>query len=135
MSAWIVLSINYSRYQSWQVSVLIWSIELTISCVSLKSDNITCVEMSYVLATAQLIYNDFGRKEACFSITMQCSTCALFYPFLSKVHYPLTLLCLKTYMLGFFLYYCNASKNIRQSSFISLDLKVTRVHNLCNCRN
>ena len=47
---WIVLSINNSRYQSWQVSVLIWSIELSISYVSLKSDNITCVEMSYVLA-------------------------------------------------------------------------------------
>ena len=50
MSMWIVLSINNSRYQSWQVSVLIWSIELSISYVSLKSDNITCVEMSYVLA-------------------------------------------------------------------------------------
>ena len=47
---WIVLSINNSRYQSWQVSVLIWSIELSISYVSLKSDNITYVEMSYVLA-------------------------------------------------------------------------------------
>ena len=50
MSTWIILSINNSRYQSWQVSVLIWSIELSISYVSLKSDNITCVEMSYVLA-------------------------------------------------------------------------------------
>ena len=47
---WIVLSINNSRYQIWQVSVLIWSIELSISYVSLKSDTITCVEMSYVLA-------------------------------------------------------------------------------------
>ena len=32
------------------VSVSIWSIELSISYVSLKSDNITYVEMSYVLA-------------------------------------------------------------------------------------
>ena len=47
---WIVLSINNSRYQCWQVSVLIWSIELSISYVSLKSVNITYVEMSYVLA-------------------------------------------------------------------------------------
>ena len=45
---WIVLSINFSRYQSWQVSVLIWSIELSISYVSLRSDNITCA-ISYVL--------------------------------------------------------------------------------------
>jgi hypothetical protein len=50
MSMWIVLSIHNSRYQSWQVSVLIWSIELSISYVSLKSDNITYVEMTYVLA-------------------------------------------------------------------------------------
>ena len=47
---WIVLSINNSRYQHWQVSVWIWSIELSISYVSLKSENITYVEMSYVLA-------------------------------------------------------------------------------------
>ena len=47
---WILLSINNSRYQFWQVSVLIWSIELSISYVSLKSDNITYGEMSYVLA-------------------------------------------------------------------------------------
>ena len=47
---WIVLSVNNSRYQGWQVSDLFWSIELSISYVSLKSDNITCVEMSYVLA-------------------------------------------------------------------------------------
>ena len=46
---WIVLSINNSRYQCWQVSVLIWSIELSISYFSPKSDNITYVEMSYVL--------------------------------------------------------------------------------------
>ena len=51
---WIVLSVNNSKYQSWQVSVLIWSIELSISYVSLKSDNMTCVEMSYVLAEALL---------------------------------------------------------------------------------
>ena len=50
MSMQIVLSINNSRYQSWQVSVLIWSIELSISYASLKIDNITCGEMSYVLA-------------------------------------------------------------------------------------
>ena len=50
MSMWIVLSINNSMYQSWQVSVIIWSIEWSIRYVSLKSDNITCVEMSYVLA-------------------------------------------------------------------------------------
>ena len=53
---WIVLSINNSRYQSWQVSVLIWSIELSISYVSLESDNITCVEMSYVLAISYVIF-------------------------------------------------------------------------------
>ena len=47
---WIVLSINNSRYKSWQVSVLIWSIELSISYVSLRSDNITNVKISYVLA-------------------------------------------------------------------------------------
>ena len=47
---WIVLSINNSKYQYWQVSVLIWSIELSISYVSLRSDNISYVEMSYVLA-------------------------------------------------------------------------------------
>ena len=47
---WIVLSINNSRYQSWQVSVLNWSIELIISYVSLRSDNITNVKISYVLA-------------------------------------------------------------------------------------
>ena len=47
---WVVLSINNSRYQHWQVSDLIWSIELSISYASLKSDNITYVEMSYVLA-------------------------------------------------------------------------------------
>jgi hypothetical protein len=50
MSMWIELSINNSRYQCWQVSDLIWSIELSISYASLKSDNITYVEMSYVLA-------------------------------------------------------------------------------------
>ena len=50
MSVWIVLRINNSRYQCWQVSVIIWSIVLGISYVSLKSDNITYVEMSYVLA-------------------------------------------------------------------------------------
>ena len=47
---WIVLSINNLRYQCWLISVLIWSIELSINYVSLKSDNITYVEMSYVLA-------------------------------------------------------------------------------------
>ena len=36
MSIWIVLSINNSRYQCWQVSVLLWSIELSISCHSQK---------------------------------------------------------------------------------------------------
>ena len=49
MSIWIVFSINNSRYQCWQVSVLIWLISLSISYVSLKSDHITYVEMSYVL--------------------------------------------------------------------------------------
>ena len=37
-------------WQCWQVSVLIWSIELSISYVSLRSDNITNVKISYVLA-------------------------------------------------------------------------------------
>ena len=50
MSMWIVLSINNSRCQCWQISVLIWSIELPINHASLKSDNITYVKMSYVLA-------------------------------------------------------------------------------------
>ena len=36
MSMWSVLNINNSRYQSWQVSVSIWSIELSISYISLK---------------------------------------------------------------------------------------------------
>ena len=48
--------LNNSRYQCWQVSVLIWSIEVSFSYVSLKSDNITYVEMSYVLAM------QFGSK-------------------------------------------------------------------------
>ena len=53
---WIVLSINNSRYQCWQISVLIWSIELSINYVSLKSDNITYVEMSYVLAHCSALH-------------------------------------------------------------------------------
>ena len=62
---WIVLSINNSRYQSWQVSVLIWSIELSISYVSLKSDNITCVDMTYVLAkTADKIVLKYEPRDS-----------------------------------------------------------------------
>ena len=61
---WIVLSINNSRYQCWQISVLIWSIELSINYVSLKSDNITYVEMSYVLAFEQCLALDFIAKVA-----------------------------------------------------------------------
>ena len=63
---WIVLSINYSRCHSWQVSVLFWSIKLRISYVSLKSDNITCVEMSYVLALT--ILDEKTRKAYSFRV-------------------------------------------------------------------
>jgi hypothetical protein len=54
MSNFHNVNVNCAKYQQFKVPMLtsisfIWSIELSISYVSLKSDNITYVEMSYVL--------------------------------------------------------------------------------------
>ena len=89
MPMWIVLRINNSRYQSWQVSVLIWSIELSISYVSLKSDNITCVEMSYVFAFGGLSRVNFTQYRFLKSILFPifCSlSCHNWYLVMSRAH-------------------------------------------------
>ena len=60
MSNFNNVSVNCAQYQVFKVPQLTsfsfnQSIELRISYVSLKSDNISCVEMSYVLASLEFI--------------------------------------------------------------------------------
>jgi len=91
MSVWIVLRINNSRYQCWQVSVIIWSIVLSISYVSLKSDNITYVEMSYVLAQSTYldIINSTKSREITvfFKYEIECDSKRKMAPLLNHNHY------------------------------------------------
>ena len=87
---WIMLSINSSRYQCWQVTDLIWSIELSVSYVSLKSGNITYVEMSYVLAAHKLSMRSFHLIDQIDSDTYKSQIICLKISYVA-CHFKITL--------------------------------------------